>query len=339
MRVLVTGSAGYLGFPVVAEMRAAGHDVSTLDTGFFRDSILAEVFAPDVVADVRDLTPHLFTGYEAVIHLAELSNDPMGEMDPSLTVDINEGGTAKVAELAKQASVERFVYFSSCSIYGASSGEPVDELGAPNPLTAYARAKLANEQALGTLADASFAPVMMRNATAFGPSPALRLDLVVNEFTFDAVTTGKVVMRSAGTAWRPFAHVDDIARVARLLLDQPLARIRGEIINVGSDASTRTVREVAEVVARLTGSEIVIEDDTVDARDYRVSFQKLRDLLGPDAVTRTIDDGVRQLMELLNSNQAAIDRIGKDGLKRLPTLRNLLSDGSLSPKLRWQQSQ
>ena len=243
--------------------------------------------------DVRDVVPGDLAGFDAVVHYAALSNDPLGDLDPGLTEDINRDGTLRLARAARDAGVRRFIFASSCSMYGASgTDEALDENAPLHPLTAYAESKVRSEEGLFALAGPDFAPVSMRNATVFGASPRLRLDIVLNNLAAYAHTTGRITLLSDGTAWRPLVHVRDVAKTALALLDAPEDAIRGEAFNVGTDEQNYRVRELAEILAEVTGCEIEIADgSSADNRSYRVDFTRLAESF-PGLVSR-LERGTR----------------------------------------------
>jgi nucleoside-diphosphate-sugar epimerase len=334
MEICVTGSDGYLGRPLVTALRAAGHRVTTLDTGFFAGGVLGTHAPADVRIDARDNVADTLAGQEAVIHLAELSNDPLGEFDPNVTADINHSGSLRLAEVAAKAGVKRFVYFSSCSVYGASGAATVDEATAPEPLTTYARCKVAMESHLIGMSSAAFTPIILRNATAFGPSPAFRLDLVLNEFVYDAVTRGQVTLRSSGDAWRPFVHVLDIAHVAKQVLTLE-ASASGQPINVGSDGATIAIRDLATMVGSICDVPVVRTDDAIDNRSYRVSFRLLHELLGANVIRRGLPEGIQELRTFITTHRDAMERRGDIPFRRLPTMVKLIDEGKVDADLRW----
>ena len=259
MKVLLTGHHGYIGSVTEPVLRAAGHEVTGLDTLYYEgcDLVPAEEGARTLRLDVRDVRPEHLHGFGAIVHLAALSNDPLGEFTPELTREINFEATVALARAAREAGVRRFVFSSSCSMYGTSSTDAVDESAPLRPLTAYAESKVRAEEALAELAGTDFAPVSMRNATAYGVSPRLRVDLVLNNLVGWAYTTGKVKIMSDGTPWRPLIHVEDIARATAAALEAPEDVIRGEAFNVGRDSENYQVRELGDIVREaVPGSEI-----------------------------------------------------------------------------------
>ena len=251
LRVLVTGHHGYIGAVLAPIVGAAGHDVVGLDTFYYRDCDFGPVnkWQPSLDLDVRDVRPANLDGFDAVVHLAALSNDPVGDLNPNWTYDINESGSVKLAVAAKEAGVGRFIFASSCSMYGsAGADELVTEEAPLRPLTPYAESKVRAEEAILALVDDDFAPVSMRNATAYGVSPRLRLDIVLNNLVAWAHATGTVRLQSDGRAWRPLVHIRDIAKTTLALLDAPADSIRGEAFNVGSGEQNYLVRTLAEIV-------------------------------------------------------------------------------------------
>jgi nucleoside-diphosphate-sugar epimerase len=279
VRVLVTGHHGYIGSVLAPLVHAAGHDVIGLDTFYYRgcDFGSADEWRPSHQGDVRDVRPSELEGVDAVVHLAALSNDPVGDLNPDWTYEINGAGSIALAEAAREAGVGRFVFASSCSMYGASvDGGVVSEDSPLRPLTPYAESKVAADAAILALADDRFAPVSMRNATAYGVSPRLRLDIVLNNLVAWAHTTGAVRLQSDGRAWRPLVHIRDIAKATLTLLEAPPDLIRGEAFNIGSADQNYTIRALAEIVRqRLPHCDVEFaEGAAADARSYRVDFSK-----------------------------------------------------------------
>ena len=302
MRVLLTGHQGYLGTVMAPILQAAGHEVAGLDSGLFADCVLGTLDAPDVPGistDLRDVTVGQLAGFDAVVHMAALSNDPLGALAPKITYDINHHASTRLARLAKDAGVGRFVYASTCSVYGAQSGDDLVAEDAPlKPVTPYAISKVRVEDEIAALADSGFVPVSMRNATAFGFSPRLRADIVLNNLVGHAVLTGVVKVLSDGTPWRPLAHADDIAGAVVAALAAPADVVRGRSYNVGTERNNATVAEIATaVVEAVPGSELLITGEAGnDPRSYRVDFNRARKELGFEAHW-SIADGARQLVD------------------------------------------
>jgi nucleoside-diphosphate-sugar epimerase len=347
MRVLVTGHLGYIGPVMVRCFRAAGHHVTGLDTGYFQDCIEAEpkdsgavAGRPDaeIVKDIRTVDRADLEGFDAIVHLSALSNDPMGELNEALTADINFKASVRLATLAKQAGVGRFIFASSCSLYGAAGGEaPLTETAAMNPVSAYAVSKVRTEEAVSPLADKHFSPVFMRNATAYGVSPRLRLDLVVNNLMAWARTTGEIRVMSDGSPWRPIVHIEDISRAALAAAEAPREAIHNEAFNIGRNDANYRVRDIAEAVARqVPGSRLLITGETAgDLRSYRVDFSKALNHLPGFAPSWTLEQGCAELDRWFDRHE--IDSTGFQSRRyiRLKQLRHLLDDGRLTDDLYW----
>lgn len=339
MRVLVTGHHGYIGSVLAPMLRDAGHDIVGLDTFYYRgcDFGEAEELSPAVARDVRDVTPSELEGFDAVVHLAALSNDPLGDLNSEWTYSVNFHGTVALARAAKSAGVPRFIFASSCSMYGAADGDaPVDEQGDLRPLTPYAESKVRAEEALHELASDTFAPVSMRNATAYGASPRLRLDIVLNNLVAWAHTTGAIKLLSDGSSWRPLVHIRDIARATLALLEVPAERITGEAFNIGSAEQNYRIRELAETVKRrLPHCEITFADDaSPDPRSYRVDFTKFASAFPECRFEWTAERGVDELAEAYAREGLTLERFQGPSYIRLGQLKRLLSAGDLDDDLR-----
>jgi nucleoside-diphosphate-sugar epimerase len=343
LRVLVTGHHGYVGSIVTPMVAAAGHDVVGLDTFFYEGCDLGADERPfeERRGDIRDVTADELEGFDAVVHLAALSNDPLGDLDPELTYDINLRGTLNVAEEAKRAGVERFLFASSCSMYGAASGDDLlDESALLRPLTPYAESKVEAEKGLSRLADDTFSPVHLRNATAYGASPRLRVDIVLNNLAGWAFTTGKIKILSDGMAWRPIVHVRDIGRSVLGALAAPREQVHDVAVNVGASSENYRIRELAQLVHdELPESEVEIAGGSyADPRSYRVDFSLYERLLSGFESEWTAAAGANELVEAYRAND--LDYDGFDGYRytRLKQIRRLLDEGRLDDSLRWQTS-
>jgi nucleoside-diphosphate-sugar epimerase len=337
MRVLVTGHQGYLGTVMVPVLQAAGHDVTGLDTGFFADCVLGAVprDPPGMRVDLRDVTIKHLQGFDAVIHLAALSNDPLGSLAPQITYDINHHASVRLARLAKAAGVRRFLYASTCSVYGAAGQDLVNENAPLRPITPYAESKVRVEDDVAALADESFSPVFLRNATAFGFSQRLRADIVLNNLVGHAVLTGDVRVLSDGTPWRPLVHAQDIASAFLLALEAPISKIHCAAYNVGTESNNLTVAEIAQsVVDVVPGAKLLITGETgSDPRSYRVDFSAFRNMLGFETAW-TIPDGAAELYkEYISAGLSEHDFAKK--FTRLPHLQTLCARGDLDDSMRW----
>jgi len=339
MRVLVTGHHGYIGSVLAPFLAAAGHDVIGYDTQLYRGCDFVEdrgsVFGR--IADVRDVAPADLEGFDAVVHYAALSNDPLGDLDASLTEEVNRDATLQLAAAAREAGVRRFVFASSCSMYGASgTEEALDEQASLQPLTPYAESKVRAEEGMFALADGDFAPVSMRNATVFGVSPRLRLDIVLNNLAAWAHTTGRIRLLSDGMAWRPLVHVEDVARATLALLEAPEEAVRGEAFNVGTDEQNYLVRQLAEMLEEITGCAIeVAAGSAADQRSYRVDFSKLARTFPHLVLEWDAERGARELIDAYREVGLTKDDFDGDRYIRLRRLKSLLEEEKLDADLRW----
>lgn len=336
MRVLVTGHQGYLGTVMVPILQAGGHQVTGLDSGLFADCVLgpAPKDPPLIRADLRDVTVAQLNGFDAVIHLAALSNDPLGALAPQITYDINHHASVKLAQLAKDAGVRRFLYASTCSVYGSAGEELVSESAPLRPLTPYAESKVRVEDDVAAIADDSFSPVFLRNATAFGFSPRLRADIVLNNLVGHAVLTGDVRVLSDGTPWRPLVHARDIAHAFLVALEAPVDKVHCAAYNVGTESNNLTVAEIAQcVVDVVPGARLLITGETgSDPRSYRVDFSAFRRAAGFEAVW-SIPDGAAELhKEYISAGLTRGDFAKR--FTRLPRLEALCAAGVLDESLR-----
>ena len=341
MKVLVTGTEGYLGCLLAPELLRDGHDVLGVDTGFYKAGWLyngLDVTPKTLAKDIRHLTVADLDGVDAIVHMAELSNDPLGQLSPTITYEINHAGSVRLAELAKQAGVNRFVYMSSCSVYGVADGE-VDETSPVNPQTAYAECKTLVERDLLAMADDDFSPTFMRNATAFGASPRMRFDIVLNNLSGLAWTTKKIAMISDGTPWRPLVHGLDIAQAIRRVLDAPRDLVHAEIYNVGSSEQNYRVREIAQIVGdQFPGCEVTFGDAGGDNRSYRVSFEKINNKLPGFACQWNAEKGAKQLHDVFRSIDLDPATFTGRGHTRLLQLQHLINTGQLDESLFWSRA-
>jgi nucleoside-diphosphate-sugar epimerase len=338
MNVLITGHRGYIGVEMVPALRALGHDVVGLDIGLYDECDFRA--PPDEVpwlkVDLRDVTPRHLRGFDAVVHLAALSNDPLGDLDRELTFGINRDASVRLAKAAKEAGVRRFLFSSSCSLYGAGEDGLLDENAAFHPVTPYGESKVLVEKDLSRLASGSFSPVYLRNATAYGVSRRLRADVVVNNLVGSAVTTGQVLLQSDGSAWRPLVHLQDIIHAFAVCLVAPLDAVHDQAFNVGLTSQNFRMRQVAELVAE------VVPDCTVafapgaspDKRNYRVDFGKIVTKLPGYRPRWTLRDGIEELYRAYRA--AALTKAVFSGPRyyRLRTVRGLQDRGVLDAQLR-----
>jgi nucleoside-diphosphate-sugar epimerase len=340
MQILITGHDGYIGSVLAPMAGGAGHDVTGLDTFWFEGCTLGPEAdpVPALRLDVREIQVDDLRGFDAIVHLAAISNDPVGHLDPARTYEINHLGSVRIARLAKQAGVERFVFASSCSLYGAASPEDLLTESAPfNPVTPYGESKVLAERDISDMADDAFSPVFLRNATVYGYSPHLRLDLVVNDLVASAFATGDVVIKSDGTPWRPLVHVEDAARAILAALEAPREMVHNEAFNVGRTRENYQVRDLAEMVTEvLPNSRIAYaEGGGPDARCYRVDFSKAEDLLPDYRPSWTVRDGICQLRDAYRDYGLTYEDLSSPRFVRLRRVQMLQREGRLGPDLRW----
>lgn len=339
MRVLVTGSEGYIGVVLCPLLQRRGHDVVGLDTGFYEGRALFEREGPAparVHKDVRRIVEEDLRGFDAIVHLGELSNDPLGQLDEAVTYDINLRGSVELARKSKAAGVSRFVYSSSCSVYGAGTDEFRTEESPTAPQTAYARCKVLVEQQVARLADERFAPTFLRNATAYGPSPHMRFDLVLNDLAGCAWTSGEIRMTSDGSPWRPVVHVLDICEAIAAVLEAPREVVAGQIFNVGDTSQNFRVRDLAEIVAEaFPGCRTTFGPPSTDHRSYRVSFEKIRSLLPQFRCRWTAEAGARQLRDLFDRFHLSAEEFHCGHFTRVRRVQELRAAGLIDQRFYW----
>ena len=339
MRICVTGSNGYLGSMLTPELMRRGHEVVGLDTGFYTDRALYRDSASipmTVVRDLRLVEQKDLEGLDAVVHMAELSNDPVGQLAPNITYDINHKASVRLAELSKRAGVERFVYMSSCSVYGIASEDFVDEKSPVNPQTAYAECKTLVERDLKAMASDAFSPTFMRNATAYGASPRMRFDIVLNNLAGLAWTTKKIAMTSDGTPWRPLVHGLDICQAIIAVLEAPLEAVANEVFNVGDTNHNYRVKEIAEIVAEVfPGCEASFGPPDPDNRSYRVSFEKIRKHLPGFKCRWDARRGAQQLLDLFRRVDMTEEMFQCRTFTRLKQLEYLIRTRQIDESFFW----
>src|ERR1700722_12448261 len=338
MKVLVAGDGGYIGAVLVPFFRAPGHQVAGLDLGRYEGCDLGPAADPQPRAfvDMRDVTPGQLAGYDAVICLAALSNDPLGDLNPEATYSVNLDGTLHLARTAKEAGVPRFLFSSSCSLYGAAGSAAVAEDAELHPVTAYGDTKVLAERELSKLADDNFSCTYLRNATAYGASTRLRLDIVVNNLAAVALTTGKVRLESDGTPWRPLVHIEDISRAFLAMCEAPREMVHDEAFNVGRTEDNVQVRDIAEMVRdTVPGSEVTLAAHAgPDRRDYRVDFSKLTDVFGDLKLQWRVADGVAELLRSYTTHGLNYEDFTSSRFVRLRRIKELLAAGELDELLR-----
>lgn len=342
MRVLVTGHDGYIGTSLVPLFLDAEHQVIGLDACWYRHCQIGRppTPVPETICDIRDVTPEQFAGADAVVHLAGISNDPLGDLNAQTTYDINHHGTIRVARAAKAAGVRRFLFSSSCSIYGAHGDAPIDESASFLPVTPYGESKVLAERDLTEMADDDFSPTFLRNATAYGYSPRLRGDLVVNNLVGYAASIGQVRLKSDGTPWRPLVHIEDIARAFLAICEAPRDLVHLKAYNVGSTKENYRIRDVADIVeSAVAGSQVTFGDEAgPDKRNYRVDCSLIADDLPSFRPVWSVAAGAREVLAAYQADGLTRDDLEGPRFQRIRCVREQQGGGWLGPDLRYRHA-
>ncbi len=339
MKILLTGHLGYIGTVLTPALLARGHEVTGLDSDLYRDCTFAGeiIDVPLLNLDIRDVEPDHLANFDAIIHLAGLSNDPLGDYRPHLTEQINYEGSVRLARLAKESGVSRFLFASSCSNYGQAGDSFLDESAVFNPVTPYGESKASVEKAVSTMADETFSPTFLRASTAYGVSPRLRFDLVVNNLTAWAVTTGEVHLKSDGSPWRPIVHVQDIAQAYTVILESDRQLIHNAAFNIGTTTENYRIREIADLVRQIVPNcEVGFAADAgPDARNYRVDCNHIARTLHNFKPQWTARRGIEELFEAYTRVGLSLEELEGERFKRIAHVKKLIRDGKLDDDLRW----
>jgi nucleoside-diphosphate-sugar epimerase len=339
MKVLVTGTSGYIGSLLGPYLMGRGHDVVGVDTGYYQEGWLyngVKIFPTWIMQDIRQITEKDLEGFDAIVHMAELSNDPLGQLNPDITYVINHEGSVALANKAKKVGVKRFVYTSSCSVYGIGSDDFRTEESEPAPITAYAKSKIMVERDVAKLANSDFSPTFLRNATAYGASPRMRFDIVLNNLSGLAWTTKEIKMTSDGQPWRPLVHVEDICQAIACALEAPEEVVHNQIFNVGGTEENYRVREIAEIVSEtFPGCQLSFGKSDGDDRSYRVSFDKIQARLHGFKPLWTAQKGAEQLRELFERIDMTDERFQFRAFTRIKQLQYLIQSEQLDGELFW----
>jgi len=343
MKILVTGHKGYIGTVLVPMLQEHGYQVVGLDSDLYERCTFGDGLpeVPELRKDIRDVDAADLDGFDAIIHLAALSNDPLGNLNPELTYEINHKASLRLGTLAKQVRVPRFLFSSSCSTYGAAGEQMLTENATFNPVTPYGNSKVYVERDVAKLADDNFSPTFLRNATAYGVSPRLRFDIVLNNLVAWAYSTGRVLIKSDGTPWRPIVHVEDISRAFIAALKAPRDIVHNQAFNVGRNAENYRIRELAEIVEEIVpGCQIdYAKDGSPDKRTYRVDFSKIMEMLPEFKPQWDARKGAQELYEAYKQANLKLDEFEGPKYKRIDHIRQLLNDGLLDETLRWRKQE